>query len=357
MPISVDSKKWGPDYVQGVSPSNPKHGMTWFDKTDNKLKIYNGNTSTWNFITNKNFGYIIAGGNGASYTSYIQRMNFSSDSLGTKIIGNLSYTTSSNTGFNSSKHGYSITGSTLVSIISRIEFPFDSGIVSNVGNTNPTIVQTSGFNSSNYGYIAGGEDNSSNRKSSIFRLTFPFDSGTMGVNGNINQSKRSTSTCNSSNHGFICGGSYTETIGFEFSNIDRVTFPFDSGTSNNVGNLTTTKNLLWQQFNSSIHGFITGGYYTNSSTYLSSIDRITFPFDSGTANSTGNLNQSKATSGFNSTQYGFTVCGYNGSYLSSIERITFPFDSGTSTLIYNLFEQLTNSKCSIDNTDFVLQFI
>ena len=41
MSIAVDQKKWGPDYVQGVAPSNPSAGQTWYDNINNLLKIYN----------------------------------------------------------------------------------------------------------------------------------------------------------------------------------------------------------------------------------------------------------------------------------------------------------------------------
>ena len=41
MSIAVDQKKWGPDYVQGVAPSNPTNGMTWYDTVNQTLYVYN----------------------------------------------------------------------------------------------------------------------------------------------------------------------------------------------------------------------------------------------------------------------------------------------------------------------------
>ncbi len=43
MSIAVKNKKWGPTYVQGIAPSNPINGQTWFDTADEELKIYDIN--------------------------------------------------------------------------------------------------------------------------------------------------------------------------------------------------------------------------------------------------------------------------------------------------------------------------
>ena len=90
-----------------------------------------------------------------------------------------------------------------------------------------------------------------------------------------------------SDFGYICGG-YDGTN--YFSTIDRFTFPFDSGTATHVGNLSGSRRLLSAN-NSSIHGYICGGH--NSIAYISTIDRFTFPFDSGTATHVGNLSGSR----------------------------------------------------------------
>ena len=86
-----------------------------------------------------------------------------------------------------------------------------------------------------YGYICGG--NYSNHTSTIDRITFPFDSGTASHTGNLSGTRQYSSACNSSNYGFICGG-YD---GNYFSTIDRITFPFDSGTASHTGNLSATR--------------------------------------------------------------------------------------------------------------------
>ena len=94
---------------------------------------------------------------------------------------------------------------------------------------------------------------------------------------------------------------------------------------------------------------------TNS---ISTIDRITFPFDSGTASHVGNLSGSRNNSaGCNSSTHGYCMGEYGGgNRLSTIDRITFPFDSGTANHVGNLSVFRYNSV-GCDGTDFVTLFI
>ena len=87
---------------------------------------------------------------------------------------------------------------------------------------------------SNYGYNMGGGDNGG-YLSKVDRITFPFDSGTASIVGNLSANKGYSAGCNSSNYGYNMGG------GGYLSKVDRLTFPFDSGTASIVGNLSTSK--------------------------------------------------------------------------------------------------------------------
>ena len=56
------------------------------------------------------------------------------------------------------------------------------------------------------------------------------------------------------------------------------------------------------------------------------------------------------------TIYGYILGGDDGGSDSSIDRITFPFDSGTSTHVGNLsYSRYYNAGC--DGTDFCTLFI
>ena len=85
-----------------------------------------------------------------------------------------------------------------------------------------------------------------------------------------------------SDFGYVCSG---YDVSNDLSIIDRFIFPFDSGTATHIGNLTENKRRHTAN-NSSIHGYICGGYDTSN---LSIIDRFTYPFDSGSASYVGNL--------------------------------------------------------------------
>jgi hypothetical protein len=74
--------------------------------------------------------------------------------------------------------------------------------------------------------------------SSIDRILFPFDSGTGSNVGSLTIEKRQAGACNSTNYGYYSGGGTNVVI---YSSIDRIVFPFDSGTSSHVGDLSQTK--------------------------------------------------------------------------------------------------------------------
>ena len=96
-----------------------------------------------------------------------------------------------------------------------------------------------------------------------------------------------------------------------------------------------------------------GGYV---STEVSTVDQITFPFDSGTGSGSSYMSVAfRNQGGANSTNHGFSFGGYSGSALSYINRIQFPFSSGTSSVIGNL-NSSTRSLAAIDGVDFVSQF-
>jgi len=183
------------------------------------------------------------------------------------------------------------------------------------------IVISSAGTGTDYGYSMGGSDG--NYTSTIDRITFPFDSGTAAHDGNLSGTRQLAAGCNSSNYGYCMGGhdsGYTSTI-------DRITFPFDSGTAAHDGNLSGTRQLA-AECNSSNYGYCMGGH---DSGYTSTIDRITFPFDSGVATHGGNLSGSRySAAGCNSSNYGYCMGGIDSNYSSTIDRITFPFDSGTA---------------------------
>jgi hypothetical protein len=236
-----------------------------------------------------NYGYIMTGSvGGYGYVSVVDRILFPFDSGTASHVGNLSYAGVPPAAYNSSMHGFCCYGSinsyTVTGHISRITFPFDSGTGTYVG-TGPARHHPGGLNSSFYGFSCGGYGGGNT--SIIDRVLFPFDSGTATQVGGLSTVRLITSTFNSSNYGYTATG-YAWMVG-QYSIIDRILFPFDSGTAIHVGNFYAALKERSSGCNSSFYGYNLGGGPYYSGTCFSDVGRITFPFDSGTATYVGNL--------------------------------------------------------------------
>jgi len=191
----------------------------------------------------------------------------------------------------------------------------------------------SGSPGGNYGYILGGY--SGDHISTIDRMQFPFDSGTTIQVGYISSNRNAFYCCNSTNYAYTVGGD-VGTTGVYVSIIDRIEFPFDSGTATNVGTISHNASRA-TACNSSNIGYAMGGRIALTSD-ISGIDELIFPFDSGNATATSNLGRSTSgASGCNSSTFGYAMGGHhhidvNSSiYLSAISRLSFPFDSAVAS--------------------------
>ena len=152
MAILIGSKKYGGVYAQGVAPSNPIDGDTWYDTVNKALMSYSLADNHWYTLSSSwaigsNYGYNMGG-------------------LSTSYISN----------------------------IDRITFPFNSGTSSVVGGLSIGKYQSAGCNSSNYGYCMGGS-NATVYLSSIDRITFPFNSGTSSAVGNLSGTRYFSAGC------------------------------------------------------------------------------------------------------------------------------------------------------------------
>ena len=151
-------------------------------------------------------------------------------------------------------------------------------------------------------------------------------------------------------YGYVCGG-YDGSN--HHSTIDRFTFPFDSGTATHVGDLSETM-LESCSCASSKHGYVCGGCCS-----LSIISRFEFPFDSGLTSNVGNLSGSRRFAASTSSTTEGYVCGgdaFSGSsyYLSLIDRFSFPLDSGSATHQGDLSgSRAVTAACSSSNYGYI----
>jgi len=371
---------WSWDFGDGTGSmeQNPTHqytapgtytvSLTVTDEFDSDIEVKDNYITVEVNGTGYEYGYSMGGlymdFNAGILEKYstIDRITFPFDSGTATHVGNLSIAASTSGGFNSSNYGYAIVSNvpsnnfgTVPTIINRLTFPFNSGTATHVGNLYSGTVDPGGScNSSNYGYMLGGHDYSgqSNNISYIGRVTFPFNSGNAVHVGNLACQTNVVGSCNSSNYGYSMGRSGLH--GGTGSDIDRITFPFNSGTASHVGNLSRINVGTCGGCNSSNYGYCMGGADSNYNAF-SNIDRITFPFNSGTASHVGNLSSNSGieNSGCNSSNYGYHRIN------NSVYRITFPFNSGTSVHVGNLTSRTYNtadSRSWCDGTDFVMLF-
>ncbi|MEM0325145.1 MAG: hypothetical protein QXW35_04540, partial [Candidatus Aenigmatarchaeota archaeon] len=166
-------------------------------------------------LSNADYGIILRAKNNTWYI--IQKISYNSN---TNNIDN------SNT--NSNGYGYVCGGDSsngYVNYIERFQFSFDSVTVENKGSLSIPRISLSANNSSIYGYVCSGYNNGV-QLSVIDRFQFPFDNGDSIHVGNLIIERFGSAANNSSLHGYVCGG--YSILGY-LSVIERFQFPFDSG--------------------------------------------------------------------------------------------------------------------------------
>lgn len=336
--------------IEPTKDSKPRVGDCWYNTNLNKVCTYLPN-NTWDCLSVYNSTGIVAGGYSAK--SSIENIIFPFDSGTAPISWYLATARTIPTPCSSSQFGFFCGGGinpTYYSTIDRIDY--------NVKNTTATIITYlsqakrigGGVNSSCCGYFAG-EQLGTTFYSTISKITFPFDSGIPLSTSKLTIARRDCIGVQSSQFGFFCGGVSTQS----YSKIDRIIFSSDTGTASSVGNLIVP-NCETANFESETNGFICGGNENNAGQYSSRITRFAFPFDSGTTSIVGSTaSAARVTSyGCNASSYGYIAAGAVSNVptiVSSVERITFPFDSGIASNSGNLAISVYNHTAT-DNTLF-----
>jgi hypothetical protein len=134
--------------------------------------------------------------------------------------------------------------------------------------------------------------------------------------------------------GFSFGG--VTAAGVKTSNIDKVAFPFDSGTANSTGNMTQS-NTTPSGVNSSLYGYL---YIADNGTLATtSIDKLTFASQGNSYTNVGCLAIGRIyTKAFNSSTAGYNCGGANyvGTAISSVDKLIFSTDSTNSAIVANI---------------------
>ena len=192
-------------------------------------------------------------------------------------------------------------------------------------------------NAHDYGYYIGGCDYTQavGNTSSIDRITFPFNTGDSTVMGTLTSAKQGMSACNSSTSAYISGGtSADETT--DYSTVDRIAFPFNSGTTSASTNIDT-ETTYPSGCNCSSYGYVIGGKVGANSS--NSIKKQWFQFENDTySTDVGDLSGTKhSCASVNTSIYGYVMGGYEGaSPVSTIDKFSFSYENGTATNVANL---------------------
>ena len=183
-----------------------------------------------------------------------------------------------------------------------------------------------------FGYQIGGRNDSFNAISTIELMTFTADSSLMTGVGNINATVLLCAGFNSSIYAYVLNqyGASTTSL------ISRTTFSNNPVTTITGGFITQIYPYA-RGLNSSLHGYSVGAN-TSASYGGTYIQRLVFAADStNTTNATNLTNATQQQATVNSSNYGFSFGGNNGTLgtanTSSMEKFPFPFDSGTTTVV------------------------
>jgi hypothetical protein len=284
-----------------------------------------------NFTRSINHGWFGGGAlpPSSSDTNRVERVAFASDTSSASNRGTLWQARAGLAATGNLNFGWFAGGlaPSLSSTLDRISFPSDTSQAS-FRTSMVTTARSTATGNDNYGWFAGSGNNSSTTE----RITFSDDTITPSTRGTLTLGRRSLAATGNDNFGWFGGGSVLPVI---HSTIDRIDFAADTATASVRGPLSLARNILAATGNSNF-GWFGGGY---SPSYYSTIDRIDFSDDTVTASVRGPLSLARfglaATGNENFGWFGggaLPVPFPGDPYRSTIERINFSDDTGTASV-------------------------
>ena len=331
-----------PKSYTGVGSTN-----SWFDvagsgnnatRTDNsgfggQVTFNPGPSGYFDFTVNPyvqpdvEYGYFAAGYRFPSVRTYVQRIDYSNDTVTASLKGPLSV----------GRYRYSATGNSLFgyfistpfsSSVERTDYSNDTAIASPKGPLSNSIYDHSATGNNSYGYALGGYDtNISTLISRVERIDYSNDTATASVRGPLSENKyRGFAATGNASYGYNGGGGNP----FNTTRVDRIDYSNDTATASVKGPLSLARYYFAATGNSS-YGYFGGGVYGSPLADASTVDRIDYSNDTATASVRGplvnNIWQHAAASPLaNGIRYNNSING-NGFILSSV---TVPTTGGFS---------------------------
>ena len=232
---------------------------------------------------------------------------------------------------NSLNYGWFGGGGPSISTVDRINFASDTGTASARGPLSLGRFLLSSTSNLNYGWFGGGFGNPG--LSLVDRITFSSDTDTASTRGTLSLGRAGTAAVGNDNYGWFGGGDGYLSIDPKFSTVDRITFATDTGTASARGPLSLARGSLAATGNDN-YGWFGGGISVSPGTvHYSTVNRITFSSDTVTAPARGLLSLGRTRlSATGNDNYGWFGGGATSFFFSTVDRINFASDTGTASV-------------------------
>jgi hypothetical protein len=225
-----------------------------------------------------------------------------------------------------------------LSTVDRIDFSNDTGTANIRGSLSLERCLLAATGNSNYGWFGAGDvPGTPAATSTVDRVDFSNDSSTASPRGPLSSARTSLTATGNSNYGWFGGGFVPGLPATVVSTVDRIDFSNDSGTASLRGPLSSARRLLATTGNSN-YGWFGGGQPNPSiSDGVLTVDRIDFSNDNATVSPRGSLSLGR----FNLAAVGNSNYGWFGggqtqpsfaNRLSTVNRIDFSNDSVTASI-------------------------
>ena len=268
------------------------------------------------------FGYFAGGSPSPEYTSTVDRIDYTNDTATASVRGPLSLARGYLTGVSNSNFGYfgGGYGTSTVSTVDRLDYSNDTATALAKGNLSISVYTASATGNASFGYFGGGFPS----KSSVDRIDYSNDTATASPKGPLTVARTFLAATGNQSFGYFGGGA-TPSPTTGLSTVDRIDYGNDTATASPKGPLSGTRRSFSATGNSSF-GYFGGGYVNPGNTAVSTVDRIDYSSDTGTAPAKGPLvDVTILTAATGNSEF-----GYFANYAANVNRVDYSNDTATA---------------------------
>ena len=268
------------------------------------------------------------GGGNPGTTSTVQRITFATDTATATIRGPLSTTFINGGATGTLTYGWFAGGPAPTTSVSRITYSTDTATASARGPLEATRYLCAATGSDSYGYFAGGQLAPGPYQTNMSRVTYSNDTVTATATGTFSQGFNAASaTTDTTTYGWFGGGRIPGFVAI--STVNRITYATDSGSASTRGPLSSARYFMGATGNS------TYGYFGAAYSNITSVDRITYATDTATATKVTNMAFTDTNSIFKYSAVGNSSYGWFGggrafgpsAAITTIQRIDYANDT------------------------------